>query len=45
METVQDAVRVLTKEMKEKAVAIANSEHSDLIEAIEEVGDEDLYYI
>ena len=45
VETVRDAVQILTKEMKEKAVAKANNEHGDRVEEIEEVGDEDFYYL
>ena len=45
VETVRDAVQILTKEMKEKAVAKANSEHGDRVEEIEGVGDEHFYYL
>ena len=45
VETVRDAVRILTKEMKDKAVAKKDNEHGDRVEEIEEVGDEDFYYL
>lgn len=43
VETVRDAVPVLTKEMKEKAVAKAKKKNGDWVEEIEEMGDEDFF--